>query len=82
MILVHRDGNFRIQFCGGLDQAEEIQVFGKLARTAAGLHNHRRLGFLRRHHDGLNLFHVIDVECADAVSALGGLVEKLLSHGD
>jgi hypothetical protein len=81
VILVHGDGNLRIELGRGLDQPEQVKVLGKLARAAAGLHNDRRLGLLGRHHDGLNLFHVVDVERADAVTALGGLVEKL-PHGD
>ena len=81
MILVHGDRNIGIEFGGCLDEPEEIEVFGKLASTAAGLDNDRRLGFAGRGHDGLNLFHIVDVECADAVTALGGLVEEL-PHGD
>ena len=60
---------------------KEIAVLGELARAAAGLDDDRRPGFLGRCHDGLNLFHIVDVECADAVTALGGLVEQL-PHGD
>ena len=56
---------------------EEVAVLGEGARAAAGLDDDRRLGLLGRLHDGLNLFHVVDVEGADAVSALGGLVEEL-----
>ena len=81
VILVHGDRDLGIQLGRGQHQVEEVEVFGKLARAAAGLDDDRRLGFLGRHHDGLDLFHVVDVECADAVSALGGLVEKL-PHGD
>ena len=81
VILVHGDGNLGIELGGRLDQVEEIEVLGKLARAAAGLDDDRRLGFLGRPHDGLNLFHIVDVECADAVTALGGLVEQL-PHGD
>ena len=81
VILVHGDGNLRVELGRGLDELEEVEILGKLARAAAGLHDDRRLGFLGRHHDGLNLFHIVDVECADAVTALGGLVEEL-PHGD
>ena len=81
VILVHGDGNLGVELCRGLDEPEEVEILGKLARAAAGLDDDRGLGFLGRHHDGLNLFHIVDVECADAVTALGGLVEKL-PHGD
>jgi hypothetical protein len=81
VILVHGDGNVGVEFGGGLDELEEVEILGKLARAAAGLDDDGRLGFLGRSHDGLNLFHIVDVECADAVTALGGLVEEL-PHGD
>jgi hypothetical protein len=81
VILVHGDGNVGIELAGRQDQVKEIAVLRKLARAAAGLDDDRRLGFLGRFHDGLNLFHIVDVERADAVTALGGLVEEL-PHGD
>ena len=81
VILVHGDGNLGIQLRGRQDQVKQVAVLGELARAAAGLDDDRRVGFLGRRHDGLNLFHIVDVECADAVTALGGLVEEL-PHGD
>ena len=81
MILVHGDGKVWIQFRSGLDQLEKIEVLGKRARAAAGLDDHRRLGLPGGHHDGLNLLHVVHVERADTVSALGSLVEEL-PHGN
>ena len=81
VILVHGDGNVGIQLGGGLNQLEEVEVLGKGARAAAGLDDDRRLGLLGGHHDGLNLLHIVDVERADAVSALGSLVEEL-PHGN
>jgi hypothetical protein len=81
VILVHGNRNLRIQFRCCLNQPKEIEILGKGAGSAAGLHDHRRLGLLGGHHDGLNLFHVVHVECADAVTAFGGLVEEL-PHGD
>ena len=77
MILVHGDGNFGIKLAGGQNQMKEIAVLRKLPRAAAGLDDDRRFGFVGRAHDGLNLFHVVHVEGADAVAALGGLVEEL-----
>src|SRR6185437_863204 len=55
----------------------KIAVLGKSAGAAAGLHDHGRFGLLGRCHDGLNLLHIIDVECAYAVAAFGGFVEEL-----
>ena len=75
MILVHGDGDLWIEFRGRLNELEEVKILGKLARAAAGLDDDGRAGFLGRDHDGLDLFHIVDVECADAVTALGGLVE-------
>jgi hypothetical protein len=81
VVLVHRNRNVRIKLAGSQNQVKEIAVLRKLARAAAGLNDDGRAGFLRRFHDRLNLFHIVDVERADAVTALGGLVEQL-PHGD
>ena len=75
VILMHGDGDLGIELGGGLDELEEVKVLGELAGAAAGLDDDGRPGFLGRRHDGLDLFHIVDVECADAVTALGGLVE-------
>src|SRR6185312_8755262 len=55
----------------------EIAILGKGAGAAAGLHDHGRFGLLSRGHDGLNLLHIVDIECAYAVAAFGGFVEEL-----
>jgi hypothetical protein len=81
VILVHGDGNIGIELAGGKDQVIEIAVLRKLARATAGLDDDGRLGLLRRFHNGLNLVHIVNVECADAVTAFGGLVEEL-PHGN
>ena len=81
VVLVHGDGNLGIQFGRRQDEVKEVAILGKGARAAAGLDDDRGVGLLGRAHDGLNLFHIVDVECADAVTALGGLVEKL-PHGN
>ena len=81
VVLVHGDWDVGIEFAGCQDEVKEVTVLRKLAGAAAGLDDDRRLSFLRGLHDGLNLFHIVDVESADAVTALGGLVEEL-THGD
>ncbi len=81
VILMHGDGNSGIQLRRGLDQLEKVEVLGKRARAAAGLNNDRRVGLPGGHHDGLNLLHIVHVERADAVSALGSFVEEL-PHGN
>jgi hypothetical protein len=50
-------------------------VLRVLARAAAGLDNDRRLGFPGRLHDRLDLFHIVDVERANSVTALGRFIE-------
>jgi len=81
VILVHGDRNIGIQLGRRLDQLEEVEILRESARAAADLDDDRGLGFPGRGHDGLDLFHIVDVECTDAVTALGGLVEEL-PHGD
>ncbi len=70
-------GNLGVELRGGEHQVIQEPVLRIGARAAAGLHDHRRLGFARRFHDRLNLFHVVDVERANAISAFGCLIEKL-----
>ena len=77
VILVQYDRQVRIDF-GRRDHKmiqESILRIGP--RAAARLHDHRRLGFRGRLHDRLDLFHVVDVECANSVPAFGRFVEKL-----
>ena len=69
-----------MKLAGGQDEVEDVAILGEGACAAAGLDDDGRIGFDRRAHDGLDLFHIVDVECADAVTALGGLVEEL-PHG-
>jgi hypothetical protein len=52
-------------------------VIGVSPRAAARLNDDGRLGLARRFHDRLNLFQVVDVECANTVTAFGSLVENL-----
>ena len=64
-------------FGGRQHQVMQVPVLRVGARAAAGLDDHGRLGFARRLHDRLDLLHVVDVERANAVTALGRLVQKL-----
>ena len=56
MILVHSDGNMRIKFDCRQHQMAQISILRIRSGPARGLHNHRRIGFIGRFHDGLNLF--------------------------
>ena len=76
VVQVKHGRNFRVQFRGREHQVIQEFVLRIGARTAAGLNDHRRLGFASRFHDGLNLFHVVDVEGANAVAALGRFVQN------
>ena len=69
--------DFRIEFRGRQHQVMEEAVLRVGARAAAGLHDHGRLGFPSRFHDRLDLLHVVYVEGANAVAALGCFVQKL-----
>ncbi len=77
VVQVKHHGDFRIELRGRQHQVIKEAVLRVSARAAAGLNDDRRLGFPSRFHDGLNLFHVVDVERANSVAALGGFVQKL-----
>ena len=81
VIQVQNDRDLRIDFGGGDHQVIQEPVVRVLARATAGLNNDRRLGFPGCFHNGLDLLQVVDVERANAIPALGCLVEDL-SHGD
>jgi ribosomal protein bL25 (Ctc-form) len=59
----------------------EIEV-GVLQGAAAGLDEDRRLRLFGGLHDGLDLLHVVDVESADAVTALQGFFEDLTTRNE
>jgi hypothetical protein len=77
VILVQYDRKIRIDFGCRNHQVIQEAILRIGPRTAARLHDHRRLGFRCRLHDCLNLFHVVDVERANSVPAFGCLVQKL-----
>ena len=47
------------------------------AGTGRALQDHRAVGGVGRLHDGLHLFHVVDVECRQAVIVFSGVIEQL-----
>ncbi len=70
---------------GGLRQSDEIRMLGVLTGTGRHLQDDGGLDLACGLGDGLNDLHVVDVECADGVAALVGLLEHLgggnKSHG-
>ena len=81
VVLVHGDRNARVELGRGEHQVAEVVVLAVAAGAPRGLHDHRRIGLLRRLHDRLDLLHVVDVERREAVGVFGGVVEQD-PHGD
>ncbi len=81
VILVHADRDVGVDVDQGVDHAGEHDVVGVLARAPAGLDDDRAVGPVGGLHDGEALFHIVDIECRDAVAVLSRMVEKL-SEGD
>ena len=76
VILVHGHRNVRIQFDRRQHQVPQVSVLRVGARTARRLDDDRRVGLFGRFHDRLNLFHVVHVECGNAVIVLGRVVQE------
>ena len=55
----------------------EKGLVGVVARTLGNLENHRGLRLRGGLNDGLELLHVVEVECGDGVTAFDGLREHL-----
>ena len=81
VVLVHADGDVRIDVDQGVNHTGQHDVVGVLPRAAAGLDDHRAVGGLCGLHDRQPLLHVVDVEGRDAIAVLGGVIEKL-AKGD
>jgi len=46
-----------------------------LARAGGTLHDHRAVAFIRRFHDGFDLFQIVHVECGQAVAVFRSMIE-------
>ena len=68
VVEVHDDGNI-CRFHSGLHEVAKIDGVGVLSRARGNLKNNGGLTFVRRLHDRLNHFHVVDVERADGIAA-------------
>ncbi len=66
---------------GGHHQVAQVDQVGVAQRATRSLDDYRRVRVTRSAHDGLDLFHVVDVEGANAVAAAFGLVQDE-SQGD
>ena len=77
VILVHADRDLRILLDRGQDQVTQERLAGVGTRTGRTLQNHRAVGRSGGLHDGLDLFHIVDVESRQAVTIFGGVVEQL-----
>ncbi len=80
VIEMHGHGDMGVFLHGRFHQFFEINHLAVFQRAAAGLDNHRAVGVVGGLHDGLDLLHVVDVECANAITAFCGLIQNL-SHG-
>jgi len=77
VILVHADGDLRVRLDRGQDQMAQERLAGVGTRPGRALQDHRAVGGGGGLHDGLDLFHVVDVEGRQAVAVFGGMVEQL-----
>ena len=77
VVLVHAERDRREHLGERLDHPGQHDVAGIGAGAAARLQDDRRVGRLRRLHDGEALLHVVDVEGGHPVAVLGGMVEEL-----
>ena len=76
MVQVHGDGDLRIQLGGRDHEVAQVVVLGVGAGAAGGLDDDGGVGLLGRFHDGLDLFHVVDVEGRQPVAVLGRVVQQ------
>ena len=75
VILVHHDRDVRVKFGCREHQVTQVSVLRVRSGTTRRLDDHRRISFLGRLHDRLDLFHVVDVEGGDAVIVLGCMIK-------
>ena len=68
VVEVHDEGNIR-RFHRGLNEMSEIYGVGVFSGACGNLQDNGRLAFVRRFDDGLDHFHVVDVESADGITA-------------
>ena len=77
VVLVHHHRDMRKFFDGGQNQVAQKCSAGVFACACTGLHNHRRVYFTGRFHNGAHLFEVVDIKRGQAVLVLGGVIQQL-----
>jgi hypothetical protein len=77
VVLVHTHRDVRVLLDRGQDQVAQEGLAGIGTGTGGTLQDHRAVGLVGGLHDGLDLFHVVDVESGQAVAIFGGVVEQL-----
>ena len=77
MILVHADGNGRINIDQCVDHPRQHEVLCIGPRAARGLENDRRIAGRSRFHHAEALFHIVDVESRNAIAIFGSMIEQL-----
>ncbi len=70
-----------IHFGRGLDQVLDEGLARVLARTGAGLEDHRSAHLVGSGHHGLHLLQIVDVEGRNAI-AIGGCMVEQFAHRD
>ena len=75
MVLMHTDRDIRIGFNGSLNEVLQEKFTRIAAGTGRSLHDDGGAYFLGSRHDGLNLFHVVDVESRNAVTVFSSVIQ-------
>ena len=75
MVLMHHHRDMGKLGHGRLHQCAEERRSSVLSCAGTRLHDHRRVGLIRRLHDGARLLKIVDIECRHAVTVLGGMVQ-------
>jgi hypothetical protein len=59
------------------DQVAQKDGAGIGTRTGRCLANHRAIGFISRFHDGMHLFHIVDIVGWHTIAMLGSMIQQL-----
>ena len=82
VVLVHAHRDVRELLDGGEDEVAQERRTRVLTSASRGLHDHWRVSFVCRLHDGAHLLEVVDVEGRHAVAVFGGVVEHLAERDE
>jgi hypothetical protein len=76
MVLVHGDRDVGIEFYRGQHQVSKIGVLRVGSRPTRSLYDNRGIGFVGSFHDGLDLFHVVDIKSGDTVVIFSSVIQQ------